>query len=331
MAIYTKTGDDGTTSLVGGRRVSKCCTRLEAYGTVDELNSHLGLLHTMCVGETARNAIIDIQKTLFGIGALLATEESNAADAVADAVASGCDGGGDCNDGCAGGCDGDCAGGAGGCDVSGAGGCDVSGAVASAGDVAGCAGSGDCAGDVAGGRAGSGAGGRAGGRDGGCDVSGDCDCDDAGAGGAGGCDVSGVGGCDVSGDCAGECAGSGAGDCAGSGDCDCDDAGAGEVGCDGDRDGWQRVRALERLIDTFQQGLPSWRGFTLPGGSPSAAQANVCRAVCRRAERCILRLSEESAVRQWIVVYINRLSDLLYVMGLHENQIQGRQEILWRK
>lgn len=180
MAIYTKTGDDGTTSLVGGRRVSKCCTRLEAYGTVDELNSHLGLLRTVCIDETAGNIITDIQNTLFGIGALLATEDGTGDD--------------------------------------------------------------------------------------------------------------------------------------GSG-----------------HRGERYVRSLESQIDRFQQDLPPWRGFTLPGGSPGAAQANVCRAVCRRAERCILRLSMEATVSPWILRYVNRLSDLLYVMALRENRIQGRQEILWKK
>ena len=47
MKIYTKTGDKGQTSLVGGQRVSKCCDRLESYGTVDELNSHVGVLITI--------------------------------------------------------------------------------------------------------------------------------------------------------------------------------------------------------------------------------------------------------------------------------------------
>ena len=48
MNIYTKTGDRGETSLVGGKRVSKCCQRLESYGTLDELNAHIGLLASSC-------------------------------------------------------------------------------------------------------------------------------------------------------------------------------------------------------------------------------------------------------------------------------------------
>lgn len=176
MAIYTKTGDCGMTSLVGGKRVSKCCVRLEAYGTVDELNSNMGLLCALCCDETVRNVIVDCQNVLFDIGARLATED---------------------------------------------------------GDV--------------------------------------------------------------------------------------------------DNDGEPLVQALERSIDEFQRVLPPWRGFTLPGGVQSAAQAHVCRTVCRRAERCILRLGNEARVAVWILQYINRLSDLLYVIALRENMLHGKQEVIWRK
>ncbi len=74
MKIYTKTGDAGTTSLVGGKRVSKCSPRLEAYGTVDELNSHLGLLLSIGVGEPDAELLRWVQNKLFDLGALLATE-----------------------------------------------------------------------------------------------------------------------------------------------------------------------------------------------------------------------------------------------------------------
>ena len=176
MAIYTKTGDCGMTSLVGGKRVSKCCVRLEAYGTVDELNSNMGLLCALCCDETVQNVIMDCQNALFTIGAQLAAE-----DAVAD------------------------------------------------------------------------------------------------------------------------------------------------------YDGGLLVQGMERCIDEFQQVLPPWRGFTLPGGVQSAAQAHVCRTVCRRAERCILRLGDEARVAAWILQYINRLSDLLYVIALRENMLHGKQEVIWRK
>ena len=71
--IYTKTGDNGQTSLVGGQRVEKTHPRLEAYGTVDELTSHLGLLRSMISEEQYKNYILSIQKSLFSLSALLAT------------------------------------------------------------------------------------------------------------------------------------------------------------------------------------------------------------------------------------------------------------------
>lgn len=77
MKIYTKTGDQGTTSLVGGTRVLKTHVRLEAYGTLDELNAHLGLLATsLTCGEDISN-IRWMQGILFVAGTLLATEESS--------------------------------------------------------------------------------------------------------------------------------------------------------------------------------------------------------------------------------------------------------------
>ena len=69
--VYTKTGDKGTTSLVGGSRVPKTHIRLEAYGTVDELNSHLGWLHTYLQEESDRDFILSIQHKLFAIGSHL--------------------------------------------------------------------------------------------------------------------------------------------------------------------------------------------------------------------------------------------------------------------
>lgn len=73
--IYTKTGDEGTTSLVGGTRVSKCDIRVEAYGTVDELNAHISLLAEMVRADAAEYAHLkESQRHLFTIQTLLATE-----------------------------------------------------------------------------------------------------------------------------------------------------------------------------------------------------------------------------------------------------------------
>jgi cob(I)alamin adenosyltransferase len=74
MKIYTKTGDKGTTALFGGTRVSKHHIRIESYGTVDELNSNLGLLRDQQVDEHSREILIKIQDKLFTIGSTLATD-----------------------------------------------------------------------------------------------------------------------------------------------------------------------------------------------------------------------------------------------------------------
>lgn len=78
MKIYTKTGDKGTTSLVGGTRVPKTHIRLEAYGTVDELNSHLGLLVTYLSDEQDKVFLQRVQNVLFSVGAQLATDQEKA-------------------------------------------------------------------------------------------------------------------------------------------------------------------------------------------------------------------------------------------------------------
>jgi len=76
MKIYTRTGDNGTTGLVGGTRVKKYDIRLEAYGTIDELNSYIGLIRTLQSDEQADRILEKVQNKLFVIGANLATEES---------------------------------------------------------------------------------------------------------------------------------------------------------------------------------------------------------------------------------------------------------------
>lgn len=74
--VYTKTGDKGRTSLVGGKRVSKTHVRLESYGTVDELNSHVGLLITFLSDQQDIDFLIKVQNKLFVIGGYLATDQS---------------------------------------------------------------------------------------------------------------------------------------------------------------------------------------------------------------------------------------------------------------
>lgn len=77
MKIYTKTGDTGQTSLFGGKRVSKSDLRIDSYGTIDELNSYIGLLRDQEVNQKRKDSLIEIQDRLFTIGSILATEPGN--------------------------------------------------------------------------------------------------------------------------------------------------------------------------------------------------------------------------------------------------------------
>lgn len=74
MKIYTKTGDKGTTALYGGRRVSKADLRIDAYGTIDELNSHIGLLRDVSTDEDDKKLLFEIQNKLFTLGSILASD-----------------------------------------------------------------------------------------------------------------------------------------------------------------------------------------------------------------------------------------------------------------
>ena len=74
MKIYTKKGDNGTTQLIGGKRVSKNNSRIEAYGTIDELNSYIGLVRDQEIDEQSFDMLVEIQDRLFTVGALLAND-----------------------------------------------------------------------------------------------------------------------------------------------------------------------------------------------------------------------------------------------------------------
>lgn len=182
MKIYTKTGDKGQTSLVGGQRVSKCCDRLESYGTVDELNSHLGVLITYCTAEEDKAFLTDVQGKLFIVGGYLATDNSTHEIRQGNIVTE------------------------------------------------------------------------------------------------------------------------------------------------------EMVNTIETEIDRLQELLPPLRLFILPGGCRGAAYAHVCRTVCRRAERCILRLVECGAeVDENVTAYVNRLSDYLFVLARKLNVDDGTEDVVWRR
>lgn len=78
MRIYTKTGDDGTSGLIGGTRVEKFDLRLESYGTIDELNSWIGLIRSQEIDPRSKELLLSVQNNLFVIGARLATDQSKA-------------------------------------------------------------------------------------------------------------------------------------------------------------------------------------------------------------------------------------------------------------
>ncbi len=77
MKIYTKTGDEGLTSLFGGKRVSKSDLRIDTYGTIDELNSWIGVLRDQEINKKRITRLVEIQDRLFTIGSILATEPGN--------------------------------------------------------------------------------------------------------------------------------------------------------------------------------------------------------------------------------------------------------------
>jgi cob(I)alamin adenosyltransferase len=90
-----------------------------------------------------------------------------------------------------------------------------------------------------------------------------------------------------------------------------------------------QVRRLEKAIDAREAKLPPLRSFVLPGGTPAAALLHQARTVCRRAERSVVTLSREGDVDPRIVVYLNRLSDLLFVLARSENHRAGLAEQKW--
>ena len=177
--IYTGGGDKGKTSLVGGFRVPKTHPRLEAYGTVDELNSFIGLLIEEVNDGNTRELLRFIQSRLFTVGSYLATDPSKTEYKIESHIT--------------------------------------------------------------------------------------------------------------------------------------DDS----------------IKKIEEAIDLIDSDLPKMTSFVLPGGSRSAALAHVCRTVCRRAERNIYGIAETDEVEEPVLVFINRLSDLLFVIARRECLLIKGEEIFW--
>ena len=179
MKIYTKTGDKGLTSLIGGTRVPKSSLRIECYGTVDELNSHIGLVRDQDVNAPRRPLLKEIQDRLFTIGSALAADPDKSNMKLPDLHAA-------------------------------------------------------------------------------------------------------------------------------------------------------DVTLLEDEMDRLSATLPELRAFILPGGHPAVSHAHVARCVCRRAERLAIHLGEESFVAELVVVYLNRLSDFLFVLSRAMAQDLGVEEVTWQ-
>ena len=180
MKIYTRTGDTGNTSLFGGQRVPKDALRIDAYGTVDELNSALGAVLSDVSDAELKKVISRIQNTLFEVGADLATPRSIEQKNVR-------------------------------------------------------------------------------------------------------------------------------------------------------RIKPEDAKELESVIDTIEQRLEPLTSFVLPGGSKAGSGLHVARTVCRRAERAVVRLSREEEIGEAILVYLNRLSDLLFVLARWSNKMANIPEIPWNK
>jgi cob(I)alamin adenosyltransferase len=180
MKIYTRTGDQGSTGLLGGTRVGKDHLRIECYGTVDELNSHVGLYTDLSIGDHVE-LMATIQYNLFTIGSRLA--------------------------------------------------------------------------------------------------------------------------------CSGE-----------------EEAERFKLPTITDAD----IAALEAAMDTMDADLEPMRNFILPGGHPAISQAHICRTVCRRAERRVVELAATEAVPEVLIRYLNRLSDLFFVVARHEGHARGVADRPWR-
>lgn len=90
-----------------------------------------------------------------------------------------------------------------------------------------------------------------------------------------------------------------------------------------------RVAEFERIMDEADAELPALRAFVLPAGTPKAAALHLARTVCRRAERSVIHLGHEAEVPELFVVYLNRLSDLLFTLARLANHRAGSGDVVW--
>jgi cob(I)alamin adenosyltransferase len=97
------------------------------------------------------------------------------------------------------------------------------------------------------------------------------------------------------------------------------------------RIGAAEVKALEGMLDRCQEDLAPLRSFVLPGGGNVSALLHVARTVCRRAERDVLALARQEDIGPWPLAYLNRLSDLLFVLARWIGHHAGEREVLWQR
>ncbi len=91
----------------------------------------------------------------------------------------------------------------------------------------------------------------------------------------------------------------------------------------------ERVEALEQALDALNSDLPALKEFILPGGAPAAATCHLARAICRRTERRVHLLTRSAKVNPATLKYLNRLSDLLFVMARQLNKQAGHPDVFW--
>ena len=92
----------------------------------------------------------------------------------------------------------------------------------------------------------------------------------------------------------------------------------------------QNIHQLERLIDAWDADLPVLKNFILPGGTSIAAWLHLARTVCRRAERRLVTLMRRDDTNPHIQIYLNRLSDLFFVLARSINRQKGKQDVIWK-
>ncbi len=92
----------------------------------------------------------------------------------------------------------------------------------------------------------------------------------------------------------------------------------------------EQVLRIEREIDWYTAQLPPLTKFILPGGTETASLAHVCRTVCRRAERHLVAITQKEAIRSELLIYLNRLSDLLFMIARYANHIDRTEDMEWR-